>query len=65
METGELINTLSGHSGSTYSVAISSDNKYIISGSFDNTIKIWDMEKKELIYTLTGHTSSVCSITIS
>ena len=35
---------LIGHSSSISSVTISSNNKYIISGSFDNTIKIWDIK---------------------
>ena len=42
METGLLINTLTGHTSWVTSVAISSDNKYIISGSDDKTIKIWN-----------------------
>ena len=35
---------MTGHSNGVNSVAISSDGKYIVSGSGDNTIKIWNLE---------------------
>ena len=41
IETGEEICTLTGHNGIVYSVAISPDNKTIVSGSQDGKIKIW------------------------
>ena len=34
--------TLTGHSGSVFSVAYSPDGKHIVSGSCDNTVKVWD-----------------------
>jgi WD40 repeat protein len=33
-----------GHSDIVWSVAISSDNKFIVSGSFDKTIRVWEIE---------------------
>ena len=33
-----------GHDESLNSVAITSDNKYIVSGSEDKSIKIWNFE---------------------
>ena len=41
-----------GHSHIVESVVISPDNKYIVSGSCDNTIKIWDFKTKECLKTL-------------
>jgi WD40 repeat protein len=38
-----------GHTESVDSVAISSDNRYIVSGSDDNTIKIWDLKSGKLL----------------
>ena len=35
--------TLEGHTDAVKSVCVSPDEKYIISGSKDKTIKIWDM----------------------
>jgi len=36
-------------------VAISFDGKYVASGGFDNTIKIWDLTKKECISKVHNH----------
>ncbi|MGB5960183.1 MAG: WD40 repeat domain-containing protein [Coleofasciculaceae cyanobacterium] len=41
LHTGELIRTIEGHSSSINSVAISPDGKTLVSGSWDETIKIW------------------------
>ena len=35
----------------------SNDGKYIISGSWDNKIKVWSLEHLNKVKTLTGHTS--------
>jgi len=61
----DLIRTLKGHHDSVKSVAISSDNKYIVSASADKTIKIWNLKTGKLIKTLKGHIGSVNSIAIS
>ena len=65
MVYNKLINTLTGHNNFVRSVAISPDNKKIVSGAFFNTIKIWDLESGELINTLEGHIDPVESVAIS
>ncbi len=42
-ESGKQIQELKGHNSSVNSIAISSDNKFIVSGSYDTTIRVWDM----------------------
>ncbi len=43
---------LKNHTASVYSVAISEESGIIVSGSFDNTIKIWDIKTGEEIFTI-------------
>ena len=62
---GHLVNTLEGHTSSVSSVAITPDGTKIVSGSYDNTIKVWDIASGRLLNTLEGHTSSVSSVTIT
>ena len=54
----KLSNTLTGHSQDVRSVAVSPDGLAIASGSFDGTIKIWNLETGTLIRTLTGHSDA-------
>ncbi|MEO0224440.1 MAG: WD40 repeat domain-containing protein [candidate division WOR-3 bacterium] len=54
----ELI-TLEGHSFRVSSISFSSDGKYLASGSYDKTIKIWDTESWKEIITLKGHPESI------
>ena len=60
-----LAQTLTGHSGSVYSVAISPDRRTLASGSGDKTIKIWNLATGELIRTLSGHSDWVSSVAIN
>ncbi|PSB45763.1 serine/threonine protein kinase [filamentous cyanobacterium Phorm 6] len=57
--------TLPGHSSFVNSLAISPDSKTLVSGSWDKTIKIWNLETGALIGTLTGHSDRVNSVAIS
>ena len=56
---------MNGHSGSAYLVCFSPDSKYLASGSYDNTIKVWNIEEKREEFTLNGHSSSVYSVSFS
>jgi len=52
MKTGEIIRMMDGHRRDVTSLAISSDGKYLVSGSTDETIKIWDFKSGVLIRTI-------------
>ncbi|KPJ64556.1 hypothetical protein AMJ44_12620 [candidate division WOR-1 bacterium DG_54_3] len=44
LETGQCILKLKGHTDSIKSVRISDDGRWVISGSVDNTIRLWDLK---------------------
>ncbi len=57
--------TLTGHEDLVRSVAFSPDGSYVISGSADNTIKIWDVSTGKEISTFSGHSRRVNSVAFS
>jgi WD40 repeat protein len=56
---------VTGHSGTVTSVAFSPDGKQAISGSWDKTLKLWDVATGREIKTFTGHTDRVWSVAFS
>ena len=59
---GACLGTFAGHSGGVCSVAILGPDR-IVSGSNDNTVKIWNTDG-ECLKTLEGHSDSVSSVAI-
>ncbi|QJB25954.1 WD40 repeat domain-containing protein [Limnospira fusiformis SAG 85.79] len=57
--------TLNGHSAWVYAAAIAPDGKVLASGSYDGTIKIWDLESGSLRQTIAAHASAVASLAIA
>ena len=63
--TGLQMAILSGHTGSVQSLVFSSDGTLLVSGSGDNTIKLWDMQTGGVVKTFQGHTGWVFFVSIS
>jgi WD40 repeat protein/tRNA A-37 threonylcarbamoyl transferase component Bud32 len=51
----QLLKTLAGHSSDVRAIAFSPDGKLLASGSFDDTIKLWDVTTWEEVATLKTH----------
>ena len=41
------------------------DGKRVVSGSYDYTVKVWNVETAECLHTLAGHTNRVYSLLVS
>src|SRR4028119_1154952 len=60
-----LLRTLKGHTGFVNAVAVTADGKRAISGSDDNTLKVWDLTTGKEQFTLKGHSSSVNAVAVT
>ena len=56
---------LEGHTRAVKTVSFSPDGKRIVSGSGDETIRIWDATTGKELETLEGHTAGVTSVSFS
>ena len=56
---------LNGHTELVCSVAFSSDGTHIVSGSADNSVRVWDVLTGQERHLLKGHTDSVYSVAFS
>ncbi|MBZ4218648.1 MAG: protein kinase, partial [Chlorobium sp.] len=58
-------NSFEGHRYGVASVSLSADGSYAISGSYDHTLKLWDMSTGQCLRTFVGHSDSVNSVSLS
>lgn len=61
----KLRQTLASHTNSVWSVAISRDGQTLVSGSEDDTIKVWNLKTGNLNQTLSAHSDTVRSLAIA
>ena len=54
-----------GHDKSVNSAVITSDSKYVITGSSDRRVIIWNLQDRIKEYILSGHNSSIKTISLS
>jgi hypothetical protein len=60
-----LIRTFTGHSARVVSVAFSPDGRTALSGSWDKTLKLWEVATGKELRTFTGHSDHVLSVAFS
>lgn len=58
------LTTLSGHTEDVTAVAIAPDSSFLVSGSEDNTLKVWDLATGEELITFVGESAfNCCAVT--
>jgi len=57
--------SLNGHSHFVQDVVISSDGQFALSGSWDNTLRLWDIQAGTTARTFVGHKNEVLSVAFS
>jgi len=62
---GPLLRTLRGHTDRVIAVALTPDGRRAVSGSMDNTLKVWDLKTGAALATLGGHTSRVSAVAVT
>jgi len=63
--TGSQTAVLSRHTKFVMSLAFSSDGTWLVSGSSDKTVKLWDVQTGGVVKTFHGHTDEILSVSIS
>ncbi|CAH1268879.1 APAF1 [Branchiostoma lanceolatum] len=56
---------LEGHERAVCDVAITTDDRFLVSASGDRKVGVWDVEKRDLLHKLVGHTDVVAAIAIT
>jgi WD40 repeat protein len=65
LATGHRIAALDGHTDVVTSLAFSRDGRFLVSGSTDKSVRIWDVEIRKQVFALSGHEDAVTCVAIS
>ncbi|MET0395446.1 MAG: NB-ARC domain-containing protein [Longimicrobiaceae bacterium] len=60
-----LVRTIEGHKGGIGALAITPDGQRIVSGAYDKTLKVWDLESGREVHSLEGHTHAVQAVAVT
>ena len=64
LETGKSA-TVKGVPSKVWTVVVTPDDRYVISGSSDHTLRVWNLNTGVEIATLRGHTGAIYSVAVS
>jgi WD40 repeat protein/transcriptional regulator with XRE-family HTH domain len=62
--TNSSVKLLRGHTDFVWDIAFSSDGRFLVSGSRDGTLRLWDMQDEQSIHVFEGHKHDVYGLAI-
>ena len=65
LESPDLERTLIGHTENVNTVCVTRDGRFVLSGSEDRTVRLWDIESGEPLAILEGHEAKVLSVDVT
>src|ERR1700761_45564 len=61
-QAAKVVGTLDGHTDPVYAIAWSPDGKTLVTGGFDNTVRLWDADTRKEIKKFEGHSNLVLAV---
>ena len=65
VKDASFLQSFEGHKKYVNAIAVTLDDKCIVSGSSDNTLKLWDIKSGECLRTFVGHEDSIYALAIT
>jgi WD40 repeat protein len=65
MDSQTLVATLLGHEHYAEALSFSHDDRQLITGSLDRTIRVWELVSRQTIHVLEGHKRAVAALALS
>jgi WD40 repeat protein len=59
------VRRFAGHDDGVLSVAVTPDGQYVVSGSWDKTVRLWELATGKEVRRFTGHEGSVTSVAVT
>lgn len=65
VQTGELLSTMTGHTGRIIGLNVSLDDTMVASASADTTVRVWSVEDAKELYRFRGYADEINSVAFS
>ena len=59
---GEIAHRLVGHAGAVYALAYTPSGRFLLSGSHDASVRVWDTWARAAMHAFTGHVGPVFAV---